>query len=53
MESNRKEIDMQTWEEFLMENYGFDAEDYEHLSSYEKHIICEEFDEMVRHFIGR
>lgn len=49
----RKEKDMQTWKEFLMENYGLDAEGYERLSIYEKNIINAEYDEMVKHFIGR
>lgn len=44
---------MQTWKEFLMENYGLDAEGYERLSIYEKNIINAEYDEMVKHFIGR
>ncbi len=43
---------MQTWTEFLLENYGITEGEFEALGIYRRRIIEAEYDAHVAHFLG-
>lgn len=43
---------MQCFEEFLMENYGITADEYEAMPEYESRVLEIEYAEYVRHYMN-